>query len=76
MDIGQWRLSYAALRSIATSSHIGLRDHSTFTLIVEEYNLTTLSVVIEQYTQQDGEQYAFPYAWCSIFDYNENSNTF
>jgi hypothetical protein len=49
----------------------GLRDYSTFTLIIEEYNITTLNVV-KQYTTQDGEKYAFSYAWCSIFDYNEN----
>jgi hypothetical protein len=50
---------------------IGLRDYSTFTLIIEEYNLKTLNVV-KEYTKQDGETYAFPYAWCSIFDYQEN----
>jgi hypothetical protein len=50
---------------------IGLRDHSTFTLIIEEYNLTTLHVNRE-YTRQDGAVYAFPYAACSIFDYEEN----
>ncbi len=49
----------------------GLRDVSTFTLILEEYNITTLDV-IRQYTQQDGEKYCFPYARCSIFDYQEN----
>jgi hypothetical protein len=49
----------------------GLRDVSTFTLIIEEYNITTLDVV-KEYTRQDGEQYAFPYAWCSAFDYDEN----
>ncbi|CAF0978021.1 unnamed protein product [Rotaria sordida] len=49
----------------------GLRDISTFTLIIEEYNMTTLNAV-KKYTQQDGEQYAFPYGGCSIFDYEEN----
>ncbi|CAF3738149.1 unnamed protein product [Rotaria socialis] len=49
----------------------GLRDISTFTLIIEEYNMTTLDVV-GVYTKQDGEKYAFPYAWCSAFDYDEN----
>jgi hypothetical protein len=49
----------------------GLRDVSTFTLIIEEYNITTLDV-IREYTRQDGEQYAFPYEWCSAFDPDEN----
>ena len=49
----------------------GLRDVNTFTLIVEEYNITTLDV-IREYTRQDGKQYAFPYAWCSVYDPNEN----
>jgi hypothetical protein len=49
----------------------GLRDVSTFTLIIEEYNMTTLNV-IKEYTRQDGEKYAFMYAWCSVFDYEEN----
>jgi hypothetical protein len=49
----------------------GLRDVDPFTFIIEEYNLTTLNVV-KEYTKQDGEKYAFSYAWCSIFDYNEN----
>jgi hypothetical protein len=49
----------------------GLRDVDTFTLITEEYNLTTLEVV-KEYTRQDGEKYAFIYAGCSIFDYEEN----
>jgi hypothetical protein len=49
----------------------GLRDFSTFTLIIEEYNMTTLDVV-RKYTQQDGEQYAFPEGRCSVFDYEEN----
>jgi hypothetical protein len=49
----------------------GLRDISTFTLIMEEYNITTLNVV-RKYTQQDGEKYAFPSGQCSIFDYEEN----
>ena len=49
----------------------GLRDVSTFTLIIEEYNMTTLDVV-RKYTQQDGSQYAFPYAAYTIFDYEEN----
>lgn len=49
----------------------GIRDRSTFTLIMEEYNLSTLDVS-RNYTQQDGETYAFVYAWCSIFDYEEN----
>jgi hypothetical protein len=49
----------------------GLRDVDTFTLITEEYNLTTLEVV-KEYTRQDGEKYAFLYGWCSIFDYEEN----
>jgi hypothetical protein len=49
----------------------GLRNYATFTLILEEYNLTTLSVV-KEYTRQDAEKYAFTYAWCSIFDYEEN----
>ena len=49
----------------------GLRDVSTFTLIIEEYDLTSLQVTRE-YTRQNGETYAFPYAECSIFDYREN----
>jgi hypothetical protein len=49
----------------------GLRDVDTFTLIMEEYNMTTLDVV-KEYTRQDGEQYAFLYAWCSVFDPEEN----
>ncbi|UJR20128.1 hypothetical protein I4U23_023260 [Adineta vaga] len=49
----------------------GLHSVSTFTLIIEEYNITTLDVV-KQYTKQDGEKYTFPYALCSIFDYEEN----
>ncbi|CAF3756999.1 unnamed protein product [Rotaria sp. Silwood1] len=49
----------------------GSRDVNTFTLIMEEYNITTLDV-IREYTRQDGEKYAFPDASCSIFDYNEN----
>ncbi|CAF2742780.1 unnamed protein product [Rotaria sp. Silwood2] len=49
----------------------GLRDVSTFTLIIEEFNLMTLDV-IREYTRQDGEKYAFPYAWCSVFDPDEN----
>ena len=49
----------------------GLRDYSTFTLILEEYSLTNLSVV-RQYTRQEGSVYAFPYAGCSIYDPEEN----
>ncbi|CAF0981776.1 unnamed protein product [Didymodactylos carnosus] len=49
----------------------GLRDKSTFTNIIEEYDTVTLDV-IKGYTKQDGEKYAFPFAWCSSFDYNEN----
>ncbi|CAF1056900.1 unnamed protein product [Rotaria sp. Silwood1] len=49
----------------------GLRDHELFTLIIEEYNLTTLNP-IKEYTRQNGKKYAYPYAWCSIFDYEEN----
>lgn len=49
----------------------GLRDYSTFTLFLEEYNLNNLSVV-RQYTQQDGSVYAFPYEGCSIYDPEEN----
>lgn len=49
----------------------GLRDVSTFTLIIEEYNMTTLDVV-QKYTQQDGSKYAFPEGRCSVFDYEEN----
>lgn len=49
----------------------GLRDVSTFTLIIEEYDMNTLDVLGE-YTQQDGEKYAFPYQGCAIFDYKEN----
>lgn len=33
--------------------------------------MTTLNV-IREYTRQDGEQYAFPYAGCSVFDPIEN----
>ncbi|CAF0872696.1 unnamed protein product [Didymodactylos carnosus] len=36
----------------------GLRDVSTFTFYMEEYDLKTLDVV-KVYTQQDGEKYAF-----------------
>jgi len=49
----------------------GLRDVGPFTLILEEYNITTLDV-IRQYTHQDAEKYCFAYARCSIFDYEEN----
>jgi hypothetical protein len=49
----------------------GLREIDTFTLILEEYNITTLDFV-RKYTQQDGEKYAFPFGGCSIFDYEEN----
>ncbi|CAF0989040.1 unnamed protein product [Adineta ricciae] len=49
----------------------GLYSVSTFTLIIEEYDLHTLEA-IKQYTKQDGEQYAFSYANCYIFDYEEN----
>ncbi|CAF1152788.1 unnamed protein product [Rotaria magnacalcarata] len=49
----------------------GLRDVFTFTLIIEEYNMTTLGI-IRKYTQQDGEKYAFPYGGCAVFDYEEN----
>ncbi|CAF3612969.1 unnamed protein product [Rotaria sp. Silwood1] len=49
----------------------GLRDVSTFTLFIEEYDTVTLDVV-KVYTKQDGEKYTFPFAWCSCFDYNEN----
>ena len=38
----------------------GLRNVSTFTLIIEEYNITTLDVV-KEYTREVGEQYAFQY---------------
>lgn len=47
---------------------LGLRDVSTFTLIIEEYNITTL-FIFRKYTQQDGEEYAFPFGLCSVFDY-------
>lgn len=49
----------------------GLRDVSTFTLIIEEYDLLTLKAT-QQYTKQDGNQYAFPYQGCVAFDYQEN----
>ena len=49
----------------------GLRDVSTFTLIIEEYDMNTLDV-LGKYTQQDGEKYAFPYQGCAIFDYEGN----
>ncbi len=44
---------------------IGLRAVDTFTLIIEEYNTTTLDV-IRKCTQQDGEKYAFPFDQCLI----------
>lgn len=50
---------------------LGLRTVSTFTLIVEEYDMQTLNIT-RKYTQQDGETYAFPYGACSVFDYEEN----
>ncbi|CAF1049935.1 unnamed protein product [Rotaria sordida] len=49
----------------------GLRDYNLFTLIIEEYNLTTLNP-IKEYTRQNSKKYAYPYGWCSIFDYEEN----
>ncbi|UJR18197.1 hypothetical protein I4U23_005098 [Adineta vaga] len=49
----------------------GLRDVSKLTLILEEYNTTTLDI-IRQYTQQEIKKYASPQRRCSIFDYEEN----
>ncbi len=49
----------------------GLRDKATFTFYIEEYDVETLDVV-KLYTTQDGEKYAFTFAQCSSFDYNEN----
>lgn len=49
----------------------GLRDQSTFTLIMEEYDKRTLNTV-RQYTTQDVGQYAFSYRGCAVFDYEEN----
>ncbi|CAF1468464.1 unnamed protein product, partial [Adineta steineri] len=49
----------------------GLRDKSTFTFFIEEYDLQSLNVT-KLYTKQDGEKYAFSFAACTCFDYNEN----
>lgn len=49
----------------------GLRDVSTFTLIMEEYDAKTLDPV-RIYTKQDGNKYNFPYGGCVAFDYEEN----
>lgn len=48
----------------------GLRDINTFTMILEQYNITTLSPV-QIYTKQDGEKYAFS-GGLTAFDYEEN----
>lgn len=49
----------------------GLRQLSIFTLLMEEYNMTTLNIV-QKYTQQDDGKYAYPQGGCVVFDYEEN----
>ncbi|CAF3429902.1 unnamed protein product [Rotaria socialis] len=49
----------------------GLRDYNLFTLVIEEYNLTTLHPMRE-YTRRNAKKYAYAFHQCSIFDYEEN----
>ena len=49
----------------------GLRTNTTFTYYIEEYHTETLDIV-QLYTQQSVEKYAFINGRCASFDYNQN----